>query len=310
VLNAQLGAAEGLVIGWRRNGFLYFQQDILQEIIGCGQTFLAAQPTVDALFATLAQGGLDPTKAAIADELAQLTAPIGTMITSLDGYLDKLSGFQGAISVPHGEMTATIAQVQAQEASIQGQIETINQKISAMNVEIQTDRQAIASARAAEHRGIWETVFGVLLAPVTLGGSLVLAGIGVASIAEAESMVASLQSTLDAYQGSIASDQASLSDDQRQIATLSGLSASVGTILDDLSAIDTALDPLRTTWATLQGELQGIASKVRDAGTAQEALVAQVWFDAACIEWKTVVASCEDLSALAAPSPNIVAIGG
>ena len=55
ILNQELGQAENLVVGWRQNGYRYFQTEILQQIDACAQRFLAAQPHIDGLFASLEQ---------------------------------------------------------------------------------------------------------------------------------------------------------------------------------------------------------------------------------------------------------------
>ena len=231
------------------------------------------------------------------------------MVAQLGAYTDKLQTYQVDLEVPHHKMEATAAAIQAEAAKIQAEIATINEQIASLKKEVIADRNAIAKAKKARTDGILETIFGVLLAPVTGGLSLILAGIGVGSIAEAEEKIHSLQSTISRYQSTIVSDQQHLSDDEKQIATLSGLTISTEIALSDIAAINTALDDLRVTWGVLLGQLNKAASDVTSAQGVDDALVAQVWFDAACITWKNIVDLAEQMSANNAPTPTHVTVG-
>lgn len=308
-LSAELGAIENVIVDWRESGFLYFQQQILQQVVTCGQAFLAARPGIDAQFDQL-KVNFDPAlKQEIADELASLQKPVGAMQDSLSAYLARLQQFQVALDTPHHNMVVTIAQIQANAAEIQAQITAINQEIANLQQQLVTDRQAIAKAKAAEHRGIAETIFGVLLAPFTGGLSLILAGIGVASIAEAEEKVSELESQISSSQAKIVGDQGELSDDQKQITTLKGLTMSVDMALSDIDNIDASLADLRTGWSVLTGELQTESQNVANANNAQSALMSKVWFDAACIGWQNIIQFAQDYSTANAPVPKHVQIG-
>lgn len=167
-----------------------------------------------------------------------------------------------------------------------------------MQRQITTDRQAIAKAEAARTKGIVETIFGVVLAPLTGGVSLILAGIGVASITEAEEAVDGLEAAIRGYQTTIASDQADLADDAREIATLNGLTMCTQIALDDMSLIAGALDALRTTWSSLRDELASTAGKVQDAEDAQGAAVGQAWYHAAAADWDVIIPEAQGLQNL------------
>lgn len=310
VLDAQLGSTENLVVGWRRNGYLYFQQGILAQVVTCGQGFLQAQPQLDALFDRLRVDMAPSIRAQILQALGALDAPVSAMISSLDGYLQRLATYQQALEGPYAQMTRTVAQIQAEAADIQAQITTINTRIAALQQQILTDRQAIAKAEAARRSGIVETVFGILLAPISGGASLILAGIGVATIADAQEQLDSLQSQLAGAQSEITTDQQALTTDQQQIATLQGLTMSVSVALTDIADISTALGVLRTTWSVLQGMLSGATDDVRNATTATQALLARVWFDAACDTWREVTTFAGNLLSADAPVPTHVSIGG
>ena len=72
VLSQELGEVENLVVAWRRNGFLYFEQDILQQVIACGDGFLEAKAGVDLLFQQLQSDFSDQLKQQIAPEAERL----------------------------------------------------------------------------------------------------------------------------------------------------------------------------------------------------------------------------------------------
>jgi len=309
ILDQELGRAENLVVGWRQNGYLYFQQQILSQIYACAQAFLAAQPTLDGLFEQLQNQFDSSLQSEIVASLNALETPVQVMINATNAYTGKLSTFNTQLAVPYASMNESVAQIQAQEADIQEQISIINAQIAQLQQQVQTDRQAIASAEARKTSGLVETIFGVLLTPFTGGLSLVLAGIGVASIAQAQEQISSLQTTISQYQSTISGDQQNLSSDQQQVATLGGLAMSLSLVLNDVTDMGTALGALNTSWGVLSGELGGAAADVSEARSTQQAIVAQVWFDAACNTWQAIADFVETMQANNAPQPNLVSIG-
>jgi predicted nucleic acid-binding Zn-ribbon protein len=309
-LNDELGAAENLVLEWRQNGFLYFQQEILQQVVSCGQSFVGQQTRIDGLFAKLEANFSDAAKQAIVDAMTALEAPVNSMISQIGANLAKLKTFEEGMQGPYSRMNTTVARIQAEAVKIQSEINTINAKIESLKQQIIADRTAIAKAKKARDRGILETIFGILLAPFTGGVSLILAGIGVGTIAEAEEKVHQLESTIASYQASIANDQQDLSSDEKQIATLKGLTMSVEIALNDMAEIEAALDSLRTTWNFLLGSVQDAVKDVQRSDTAKDAIVSQVWFDAACTTWQDVIAFAKQLAANNAPTPHHVTVGG
>jgi predicted nucleic acid-binding Zn-ribbon protein len=308
-LDQELGAVENLIIQWRQNGFLYFQQEILQQVVSCGQAFVNQQVSIDALFQRLENAFNAPLKQQIVTAMMALESPINAMVSQLTTYVGKLQAYEKAMETPHHNMLVTVAQIQAEASNIQAQITSINAQIASLKQQVITDRQAIAKAERSRTSGIIETIFGVLLAPLTGGASLILAGIGVATLAEAQEKVNQLQSEISGYQGTIASDQQSLSSDEKQIATLQGLTMSVELALSDILDLDNALDSLQTTWGVLLGELQNAVQDVQNASTSQAAIVSQVWFDAACGTWQNVINFAQLLANNNAPNSNHVTIG-
>lgn len=307
-LDQQLGAAEELVLQWRRSGFLYFQGDILGAIAAAGRGFLGARASIDAQFAALEANFSPAGQTELTSELKALAPPVQAIADEIGAYLARLRTFEGSMSGVQQQMTATVAQVQAQEAEIQSEIASIKQQIASLTAQVQTDRDAIAKARSARTSGIVETIFGILLAPVTGGASLILAGIGVASIAEAEGKIDSMESEISSYQQSIAADQTNLTSDQKVVATLDALTMSTGIVLSDITEIGTALDALRTQWTAFGGELDGVVDKVARATAAADLVVSQAWYDSACTEWEVIAKHVADLQA-AGIDTNRVTIG-
>ncbi|KYF55220.1 alpha-pore-forming cytotoxin subunit MakE [Sorangium sp. So ce854] len=288
-LDQELGAAEELVIQWRRSGFLYFQTEVLDAIDAAGQAFAASRAQIDGLYASLSQSFSAELAAQLVAALQALEPPVQAISGQIAGYLARLAQFEKQMGEPHSQMQATIAAVQAEEASLKAQIDAINQQIASLQQQVQVDRAAIARAQSRRRSGILETIFGVVLAPISGGLSLVLVGIGVASIVEAQAMIDQMQSQIRSYQQTIAGDAQMLSRDQAIIATLNGLTMSTGLVLSDMDGIEIALDSLRASWTALGGELANVVDEVRRATSSQQVIVSQAWYDSACGELALVV---------------------
>lgn len=309
IIMQELGNAEDLVVDWRQSGFLYFQQEVLEAVITAGQAFVDAQPAIDAQFDQLSKTFDPALKAKIVASLKALETPLTTMDSSIGQFLNRLKQLESDMQTPLTNMEKTAADVQAQAAKIQSEINSINAKIANLQQQIKTDREAIAKAKAKRKSGIIETIFGVVFAPFTGGVSLILAGIGVASIVEGEDKIHEMQNTISKYQGEIASDTSTLNQDERQIATLHGLTLSLNIAVTDMQATQSALDSLRTTFTVLVGSIDDAAKKVDQATTAKDALLEKVFFDASVTAWKEVVSFCQTLAANNAPTPTRVQIG-
>jgi len=296
ILLGELGDAENLVVDWRQNGYLYFQQDILNQSINCGQAFINAKADIDSKYDQLQKSYSQQLKDKIVNALQALSTPVQGLTKQISGYEDKLKIFERNMETVHAKMAKTVAQIQNEEASIQADITKINTLIGELKKQIIKDREVIAKAEKARTRGILETIFGFLLAPFTGGLSLILAGIGVSSIAEAESHIKDMETTIKKYGKEIIGSQGELSDDLKEIATLHGLLLSVSMALSDLGLIGKTLDDLRVNWAILEGELTNIIGEVTKADNSKDALVGQFWFESACNQWEEIVPHSQDLS--------------
>lgn len=196
------------------------------------------------------------------------------------------------------ELGKTIAEVQAEAVEIKEQIVAINSRIESLETQVQVDRDAISAARAGESAGILETIFGALLAPLTGGASLILAGIGVASIAEADEAMEGLESEISGFQADVVSDQGEISDDQRIVATLGSLTLSTGLVLGDIKSVDRALEGLRIDWTGFESELSGVVAKLEKAAAKPDLLAIETWYTAACDEWALIAGHVTAISGL------------
>lgn len=297
-LDKELGEAETLVVGWRNNGVLYFDSEVLESVSRAASAFLQARSVIAELFASLAEHFQPAGKQELVERFHGLQAPASAISSLIGGYLEKLASFEKAIGAVQRRMEKTVAEVQANETEIEAQIKAINTQIASLEEQIKTDREAIAKARSEETKGIVETIFGVLLAPVTGGASLILAGIGVASIAEAQKAVDGMESEISGYQQRISGDQASLGSDQRIVATLRSLTMSTSLVVEDVTGIEDALDALRTTWTLFDGELEGVVQKLEEASDAEGLAASRAWYEAACKEWEIIARHVREISGL------------
>jgi len=295
-LDQELGAAENIVLEWRQSGYLYFQTDVLKKIISVGQTIGGLNTSITHLFDEINKNGLTPTnKATLIAQFNQAKTSIKGLDGTIDGYLERLRDFQKQMEGPHSQMTQTIADVQAEESKIKSEISAINTHIKALQHQISVDRKAISKAKAARKRGIIETIFGCVFAPLTGGASLILAGIGASSISDAEHEIQSMESSISNYQGQIVSEQHSLNEDEKIVATLNALNMSTKIVLDDIDSLDLAMTSLRTTWQTFVQELDDVISKIQTASSAQEVVLQQAWWNAAVLAWQNIETSTKTL---------------
>jgi cell division protein FtsB len=297
-LNQELGAAEKLVVNWRQGGALYFDSEVVGAVSRCASVFLDAQGPIAKLFEELGRQFDPGKKEQLIERFRGLQQPVAAIAAEIGAYLEKLATFEREMDGVQQKMEMTVAEVQAKETELEATIKSINAQIKLLNEQAQTDREAIAKARSERTAGIFETIFGIVFAPVTGGLSLVLAGIGVASITEAEGDISHMESQIAGFQQTIAGDQATLTNDQQIVATLQSLTMSTKFVLTDLEHIASALDALRTTWVVFEGELKGVIAKLESAADAAGLTVAHTWYASACHEWQDVADHVAEISHL------------
>ena len=307
-VSTELNAAQQLVRQWRLSGNLYFNQDIITRVVTTAGDITATQSTCNALFDDLEAHYDGHKKEKLIATLDTLAQPITAMQSTFQNYTQQLKLWSQQVESAKEALNATIGEIQQEEKNLENDIALTNQKISDLHKQIDDDRKAIANARAQEKRGIYETIFGVLLAPVTGGASLIIAGIGVCSIAEAESEVAVLEKSIRTEHNKIVEDQCHLSDDDKQVVSLKLLLISVETVLSDCTGIITAIEALETTVMSLKEELTNVAGTLAKAETSQEVIMQKVWYRTVCNEWQAIYDVARTLRT-ASPSTHHKTIG-
>ena len=293
-LNSQLQQAQALAGEWRTRFASELQTDVLTCVIHCGQAFGERRATITNLFNSTS-GDFGSVRAQLVAELTGLQASTQMIVRTTANYEAQLRDWGQRLSTVQASMGRTVAQIQAQAGDLQAQIVATNLAIGALTTEVVRDRKAIADAQSQNTSGIVETIFGVLFAPFTGGLSLVLAGIGVSSIVEAQSKVNALESTIKSYQDRIVAAQQTLTQDQAQLVTLNGLLVSGNIALSDVQVSSQMLDQVRTSWDVFFQEMSGIVSKISNAQNASAWVVEKAWFNAACNEWDVIVTGAQGI---------------
>ncbi len=293
-LNSQLQQAQALAGEWRTRFASELQTDVLTCVIHCGQAFGERRATITNLFNSTS-GDFGSVRAQLVAELTGLQASTQMIVRTTANYEAQLRDWGQRLSTVQASMGRTVAQIQAQAGDLQAQIVATNLAIGALTTEVVRDRKAIAEAQSQNTSGIVETIFGVLFAPFTGGLSLVLAGIGVSSIVEAQSKVNALESTIKSYQDRIVAAQQTLTQDQAQLVTLNGLLVSGNIALSDVQVSSQMLDQLRTSWDVFFQEMSGIVAKISNAQNASAWVVEKAWFNAACNEWDVIVTGAQGI---------------
>jgi hypothetical protein len=304
-LNSELQQAKALAQEWQTQYDSTLKSDVLTRVVQCGQAFLAARVGINQLF-DQASSDPDGAKAGLQAALGTLKAQVQIVSATISSYEKGLRGWGQRLNQIHDQMASTIGQIQAQENELQSQIASINSNIASLQSEIINDRNAIAEAESHRSAGIVETIFGIIFAPFTGGLSLILAGIGVSSIAEAQSKVAAMEATINDYQARIISTQQNLTQDQAQLVSLNGLTFSAGIALSDIDVASQMLDEVRTSWDAFFQEMGDVIAKIANAQDAKTIIVQKVWFTAACNEWNLIVTGAQGLIGVPLRTRNVM----
>ncbi len=291
-LVAELQAAQNLAQEWLANYSNKLNTDILTSIVNCGQSFTSERADILNMFDNPVNGS---NGSPLQGALIHLQQMVQTISTNVSNYETLLRNWGEMLQQAHDNMAATIGQIQAQENDLSSQIKAINTNIATLQEQIKQDRKVIAEAESHRTTGIIETIFGVVFAPFTGGLSLILAGIGVSSIAEAQSKVEAMEQTIKDYQTKIVSAQQNLNQDQAQLVTLQALTFSAGIALSDMEVALQMLDSVKTTWDTFSQEMSGVINKISKAENAGMLVVEKAWFNAACDEWAVIVSGAQAL---------------
>ena len=284
----ELEQAQTLAQQWRSQYSTKLKEDILTHVVLCGQAFAVKQPKINQLFEQ-ASDDLINTKFELERELTTLKSSIQMIYTAVATYEQNLRNWSQKLEQIHRQMADTISRIQEEEAPLKSQIDSVNDSIIYLQTQIIADREAIAKVRIEESNATVENVFGILFASFTGGLSLILAGIGVSSIVEAEGKVSAIERTINDYQSRISSAQERLTQDEAQLVALNGLTFSAGIALNDIDVAQQMLDIFRISWESFDQELDGAITKIINAQTSDVFILEKAWFHAACNEWNLIV---------------------
>ncbi|MBF0194999.1 MAG: non-hemolytic enterotoxin lytic component L1 [Magnetococcales bacterium] len=284
-----LNTVQKLVRTWRLSGNLYFSQSIVSSVIDIGEAFKNSRVINEELFDKLNSNYNDAIKQKLINNIQSLQKPIQGLVTSIKSYNDSLNSWASLVENAHEKLNKTIAEIQNEEAQIEAEIAATNLQIDLMKQQIAAFKKAIAKAKEKRTTGIFETIFGVVLAPFTLGTSLILAGFGVSSIVEAEVEVTALQGDISNAAKKIVAGQAHLTDDQKQVASLQGLLLSVGQVDENCTDITRSLEALQITVGTLYSETANVVEDLNKSTTSQQIIIKKVWYMASCNEWENIL---------------------
>ena len=300
-INSKLDAAQKLVRDWRLSGNLYFNRDIVSRTIASAQSIVSEKAQIEELFRQLSDKYDEALKTRLVTMIGGTKPLLDELNAPIAAYSSQIESWGAKMENAHEDLNQTVSDIQAREVKIQDEILQINQQITTMQAQIKTYREAIAKAKSAEKRGIFETIFGVLFAPLTGGLSLILAGIGVSSIVEAEDKVSDLQGVIQNNKTTIAAYQNDMSDDAKAVSSLKILLSSVQPAIDDCSEIASALDSLQTTIESLSQEIDDAIAKLNKATSASEIIMEKVWYEAFYNEWSDIL---DETMALKDASPD------
>lgn len=303
-----LDAVQKLVREWRLSGNLYFNQTLVDTVISTANAFVETEAKANDYFNQLGNGFDTDIQKKLIDLVKEISTPVTALEQNAQQYNAALNSWAKQVGDAEQNLNQIVSDIQSQEAQLQSDIVLINEQIADMKEQIKADREAINKARSEEKKGIFETVFGVVLAPFTGGLSLILAGIGVSSIVEAEQAVSNLEDSIKKSRANISSDLTELSDDQKQVVSLKALLLSVGTVINDCTYITTALEALQTTVGSIRQEADGVVDKLSSATNSEQLILEKVWFEAACNEWQDILETTQTLSQ-ANPSVSHVTVG-
>lgn len=306
-LNSELQQAQSLAREWQTQYADKTESAIRTSVVQCGQAFQAARDSITRLFD---QASADPAaaKRGLQAELNKLKTPAQAISVTVSGYEAQLQDWGVRLQRIHDQMKVTVGQIQAQESELQTQIANINANLTNLQSEIDNARRAIAEAEAKKTGGTVATVIGFVLAPFTAGLSLIIAGVGINSIQEAEDKVRELEGTINRYQTTIVSYQNNLTQDQAQIATLQGLTLSAGIAITDIEVTARVLDQVRIGWEGFFRELGGVVNKIDKAHDAAAIILEKAWFNAALNEWNLIMPAPRKMRA-AKPAIRRVLLG-
>lgn len=293
-VNDALSQVKGLAQRWLTDYATMFRGTVLTDLRTQARAVTAMQPSVQSAFEAL-EANPDGDKTPVTDLLNRMKDAVEAVGQPIASYERTLQAWGNDLRPAQDNLNRVIGQVQDDAAHLQSQIAAINNQIGMLQGEIQKGRKAIDDAQSKRTSGIIETIFGVILAPVTLGTSLILAGVGVASIVEAESQIHAMEDQIRTHEAEIHDLTRDLDADQAQIVTLQGLLLPAQGASDSVALIEQRLVDMRATLDGFTGEVSEVVGDIDRATTAHSIVVAASWADAAFNEWAKVIDGLDTL---------------
>jgi hypothetical protein len=211
----------------------------------------------------------------------ELTSIIKDSIT----ISDKLESWGDEMQKAHDSLCNGVNDIQNAKASLSADINEMNSAISNLTSQIQSENNAIARDKTEIGAGVALVIIGVLLAPETAGGSLVISGIGGTLVVAGTVEWAILQQKINDQFDEISSDQLKLSVDQRQLVALNGLGIATNQTLTNINQATETLSAFRVTWQLLLDELSGVMQDLEQAQSSLGVIVENAFTNAAQEEW-------------------------
>jgi DNA repair exonuclease SbcCD ATPase subunit len=276
---------QSVAVYWQQHLAKQASDDIQGSLQTCAQAFQRARPSIDQLFVT-SETQSHSSYAELHQEFLRLEQAVKLLRSVIETYEDNVRSWGQDLRRAHDVLEQTIQTIQNQATELQDEISVLNSHITNFGSEIIRYRDAINRAQAERTQGIVQTIFGILLAPITFGTSLILAGVGVSSIVEAESNVQGLEQLIREHQQRIIQSQQTINQDQIQLVSLRALLVSATIATSDTEAVLKILDTFRVAWEAFSQELASVIQKIAKAEASEQLLVEKLWWNAVIKQWE------------------------
>lgn len=304
-LNTKLQAAQALANQWLDTLGTEVTSAIPLMVLNYGPQF---QSTTKAILQIVsenpnASGKDNPFVQEVAALISQTLLPqMTTIYSSVDATATTLQTWGASIQTAHNDLVTGAVNIQSLETSLSADIDKMNTAIANLHTMINAENTQIAYAAAAVGLGIFALIAGIALAIATFGAGAVIAVAGGAAIIGGAVAWGVIQAKINSQFNEIAQDQQELAQDQRQIVALQGLSLASNQAISNLETASSALSALRTEWGVLEGELQGVMTKLDEAEDALSTIVQGVFTQAAITEWDLAMQTAQSLAAGGLPT--------
>lgn len=298
-LNTKLQAAQALANQWLDTLGTEVTSTIPLMVLNYGPQFQATATAIMQIANANpnAQGKDNPYVQEVATLISQTLLPqIKTIYDSVDSTATTLQTWGSSIQTAHNDLVTGAVNIQSLETSLSADIDKMNTAIANLHTLIDAENKDIAYAAAAVGIGIFALIAGIALAIATFGAGVAVAVVGGAAVIGGAIAWGVIQAKINDQFNQIAQDQQELAQDQRQIVALQGLSMASNQAITNLETASTALSALRTQWGVLEGELQGVMTKLDEAEDALSTIVQGVFTQAAITEWDSAMQTAQALA--------------